>query len=130
MRGSAEPEEGIPVTLSTDKHVYEQGQPIQVAFELINLSSRPFGLAFATAQHFDLLMTDLADQEVWRWSRRRAFATKKGQESLRLGKPSLNYDFEIAADLPPGRYRLQAYLMDSQQSATASLVIAIEENAE
>ncbi len=38
MVGSAEREDGITVTLSTDKHIYEQGQPIQVAFELVNLS--------------------------------------------------------------------------------------------
>ena len=125
MRDFVEQEGGITVTLATDKHTYQQDEPIAVLFELVNLSPAPLRLNFANAQHFELVMKDEADNEVWCWSRRRKFAPDEGQETLRLGYPGLSYDVEIVAGLPPGRYRIEATLMDSGRSAAATTVITV-----
>jgi hypothetical protein len=62
----------IGIDLTTFGAFFEQGEPIQMA---ITVAVRdPMTLYYPTSQRYDLAVIDSEGQEVWRWSRDRAFA--------------------------------------------------------
>ena len=62
----------IGIDLTTFGAFFEQDKPIQLA---ISVAVRdPLTLYYRTSQRYDLAATDSQGQEVWRWSRDRAFA--------------------------------------------------------
>lgn len=62
----------IGIDLTTFGTFFEEGESIQLA---ITVAVRePTTLYYRTSQRYDLTVTDSDGQEVWRWSRDRAFA--------------------------------------------------------
>jgi hypothetical protein len=62
----------IGIDLTTFGAFFEQGKPIQLG---ITVAVRePMTLYYRTSQHYDLAVIDSQGEEVWRWSRDRAFA--------------------------------------------------------
>ena len=62
----------IGIDLSTFGAFFEEGEPIQLG---ITVAVRePMTLYYRTSQRYDLAVTNSEGQEVWRWSRDRAFA--------------------------------------------------------
>ena len=74
----------IGIDLTTFGAFFEQDKPIQLA---ISVAVRdPLTLYYRTSQRYDLAATDSQGQEVWRWSRDRAFAQVTEEVPLEAGE--------------------------------------------
>ncbi len=74
----------IGIDLTTFGAFFEQGKPIQLA---ISVAVRdPLTLYYRTSQRYDLAVVDSQGQEVWRWSRDRAFAQVTEEVPLGAGE--------------------------------------------
>jgi len=74
----------IGLDLTTFGASFEQGKPIQLA---ITIAVRdPMTLYYRTSQRYDLAVINSEDQEVWRWSRERAFAQVTEEVPLGAGE--------------------------------------------
>lgn len=70
----------IGIDLSTFGAFFEEGKPIQLA---VTVAVRdPMTLYYRTSQHYDLAVINAQGQEVWRWSRDRAFAQVTEEATL------------------------------------------------
>jgi hypothetical protein len=74
----------IGIDLTTFGAFFEQGKPIQLA---VSVAVRdPLTLYYRTSQRYDLAVVDSQGQEVWRWSRDRAFAQVTEEVPLEAGE--------------------------------------------
>lgn len=74
----------IGIDLSTFGAFFDQGKPIPLA---ISVAVRdPLTLYYRTSQRYDLAVVDSQGQEVWRWSRDRAFAQVTEEVPLGAGE--------------------------------------------
>jgi hypothetical protein len=70
----------IGIDLTTFGAFFEEGEPIQLG---ITVAVRePMTLYYRTSQRYDLAVINSEGQEVWRWSRDRAFAQVTGEVPL------------------------------------------------
>jgi hypothetical protein len=71
----------VGIDLSTSSTLLDQGKPIQL---VITVAVRdPMTLYYPTSQRYDLAVINSQGQEVWRWSRARAFAQVTAEVSLK-----------------------------------------------
>ena len=74
----------IGIDVTTFGAFFEEGEPIQLA---ITVAVRePMTLYYRTSQRYDLAVVNSEGQEVWRWSRDRAFAQVTEEESLKANE--------------------------------------------
>ncbi len=116
---------GLAVALTTDKAVYAPGEPVRMVLEVTNRSKTPIVLDFASAQRFDVLISDEGGAEVWRWSARRMFAAVLGRETLESDNPRIVYEARVARGLDPGAYRIRAWITGTTPHFSASLGIRV-----
>ena len=69
---------GIDVT--TYGAFFDQGAPVQLTITVA--ASESVTLYYRTAQRYDIVITDQEGQEVWRWSKDKAFGEVLGEEAL------------------------------------------------
>ncbi len=70
----------IGIDLTTFGAFFDEGEPIQLA---ITVAVRdPMTLYYRTSQRYDLAVINSQGQEVWRWSRERAFAQVTAEVAL------------------------------------------------
>ena len=70
----------VGIDLSTFGAFFEEGKPVQLG---ITVAVRdPMTLYYRTSQRYDLAVVNSEGQEVWRWSRDRAFAQVTEEVSL------------------------------------------------
>lgn len=118
--------EGFGLVVVTKSTSYSMTEPIPLTLEIFSHGPETVDFQFANAQRFDIVVFSLAGEEVWRWSDGRMFAAVLGTERLNPDRPSLRYKVEIPLGLGPGRYRIEANLMDRMRSASAVLTITVE----
>jgi hypothetical protein len=101
----------IGIDLTAFGAFFEEGKPIQLA---ITVAVRePMTLYYRTSQHYDLAAINSDDQEVWRWSRDRAFAQVTEEVSLEENESLSFVETWDQLDndgqqIPPGNYRIVA----------------------
>jgi hypothetical protein len=115
----------VSLLLRASKEVYAQGEPLELTLEVVNRSSQPVTLRFRTAQHYDLLVQNAQDQEVWRWSAERMFAQMLGQEILAPDGGKLTYRVVVREPLPRGSYTVIGVVpaVDARMSARLQITI-------
>jgi hypothetical protein len=84
---------------------------VQITFTIGNTSDRLLPFRFASAQNFDLIITDTNGNEVWRWSRGQYFTSVVRSEALRpMGswkyQAIWNRQDNEGKPVPSGEYRL------------------------
>jgi hypothetical protein len=101
----------IGIDLTTFGVFFEPGRPIQLGITVA--VQEPMTLYYLTAQRYDLAVVDSEGQEVWRWSRDRAFAQVTEEESLEAGD-MLSFDEKWdqrdndGQQVPVGTYQIVA----------------------
>ncbi len=76
----------LAVSLTTDKTIYRTGQTVLLTLEATNKSSAAADLLFGSGQSYDIFITDLHKQEVWRWSQGRVFTMAVREVLLPAGR--------------------------------------------
>jgi hypothetical protein len=101
----------IGIDLTTIGTFSEQGEPIQL---IISVAVRdPMTLYYRTSQRYDLAVTNSQGQEVWRWSRNRAFAqvteeVPLGANETRSFSETWDQRDNDGQQVPLGNYRIVA----------------------
>jgi len=101
----------IGIDLATLGTFFEQGEPIQL---IISVAVRdPMTLYYRTSQRYDLAVTNSQGQEVWRWSRNRAFAqvteeVPLGADETRSFPETWDQRDNDGQQVPLGNYRIVA----------------------
>ncbi|MFO7173814.1 MAG: BsuPI-related putative proteinase inhibitor [Bacillota bacterium] len=75
-----------------------------------NTGKEPVTLRFPSGAQHDFVLKDEKGQEVWRWSKGRAFIQPVQDLRLNAGA-SLRYTAELPADLPAGTYTAEAWFL-------------------
>jgi len=104
----------ILYVFSTNRMLYQRGQPVQLQLVKTNISNRPITLTYNTAQRFDFFVRrGTAGPVVWRWSADRFFAQVTQRVTLAPGQSQV---FTATWDqrtnqgnrVQPGLYTVQA----------------------
>ena len=70
----------VGIDLTTYGAFYDQGKPVRLTITVA--ASEPVTLYYRTAQRYDIVATNQEGQEVWRWSKDKAFGEVLGEETL------------------------------------------------
>jgi hypothetical protein len=99
------------IDLTTFGAFFDEGEPIQL---VVTVAVRdPMTLYYRTSQRYDLAVINSEDQEVWRWSRDRAFAQVTEEVPLEENEPlsfaeTWDQRDNDGQQAPPGNYRIVA----------------------
>lgn len=123
----------LQVEVSTNRRVYQLGDPITITLTVTNRGGMPAPLTFTTSQRYDLTASR-SGREVWRWSYGRAFAQVIQNINVRPGE---TISFEETWDqtdkdgdqVPPGSYTIIGWLTAEgrEQTTRSSVEIRIAE---
>jgi peptidoglycan hydrolase-like protein with peptidoglycan-binding domain len=64
---------GLRQVLSTNRRVYRQGQTVQIALNKTNVTNDPIQLRYNSSQLIEIVIRDMFNREVWRYSFNRSF---------------------------------------------------------
>jgi len=101
----------IGIDLTTFGAFFDQGEPIRLA---ITVAVRdPTILYYRTSQRYDLAIIDSESQEIWRWSRERAFAQVMAEVPLAANETlkfveTWEQQGNDGQQVPPGNYSIVA----------------------
>ena len=115
----------VSARLRGDKPAYAPGEPITLTLRVGNETDAPIVLTFRTAQRFDVVVSDAAGRDVWRWATGRMFAQAMGRETI---PPSgaLVYTARIETKLAPGAYLATGVVTAQEGRLTASVALRVE----
>ena len=116
---------GLRLSLTTNRTVYQSGEPIHIRFAMVNHTGTPILLEFTSSQRFDVTIEDTHGNEVWRWSAGHMFATVMGHETLGPEDPRLTYEAVFKDSLSPGPYRVRVWLTDARQHFSSTIGIEV-----
>jgi hypothetical protein len=105
---------GEAITLVPTLAVVVAGDSVRFTFRVANAGTAAVDMSFGSGQRYDIVVSDAAGEEVWRWSSDRMFAQAVGEERLEAGG---TLEYEATWD-PAGRegvYRAVARLVSSDQ---------------
>ena len=114
----------VSFTMALDGGRYAPGSTVGVRLTLRSTNPDPLTLSYSSGQTYDLKIYDESGKLVYTWSAGRGFIMIVRQEKFGPGERS----YGIAAplgDLPPGRYKAQAYLTTSPVMFTAEATFEI-----
>src|SRR5262245_54826820 len=112
--------------LTASKAVYTEGEPVELALQVVNRGPRPVTLQFRDSQRYDFLIRNAQGQEVWRWSANQMFAQMLGQETLPPDGGNLTYRVVARATLRRGSYTITGVVPATDAQLSASLEVTIQ----
>lgn len=115
---------GVDLVLTADKSTYARSGPIVLTIEVVNRGLEPVTLQFRTAQRYDVVVRNVANAEVWRWSDGQMFAQILGEETL-VGRGVLRHRVTVRQRFPSGRYTVVAIVPAEGAALEASLHITV-----
>ncbi len=104
-------EGAIGIDLTTFGAFFEQGKPIQLGMTVA--VREPMTLYYRTSQRYDLTVIDSQGEEVWRWSRDRAFAQVTAEVPLEANEmlsfaETWDQRDNDGQQVPPDNYQIAA----------------------
>lgn len=90
----------------TDKATYKQGEPIAMALTVLNQSSKPCQLQFASSKIYDFNLYNERQELVWKWSGDKMFAMSLVNLSIEPKQPLTYVTILNGKSLEPGKYQL------------------------
>ena len=117
-----------PGTLTTNQSQYKSGQPVRIAFRVVNTSGKPVTYNFGTGQRYDITVSNAGGTQIWSWSHGRLFSQNLSVIHLNPGKPLVYTAVWNGRDLSgrpvaPGTYTLEAHLTSNNRPAITGGVI-------
>lgn len=109
-------------------HLFLQGEPITFTMTITNNSSVDSMITFPTSQQFDFHITDLAGNDIWRWSDDLAFAYAFTDISILAGESieiTETWDQQLSdtTTIANGEYIVLGSLLEQSETATSNLTI-------
>lgn len=111
----------LSVTVSTDKRVYETGEPVGMMLDARNEGDAPMRLDFASGQRFDFNVFDASGNAIWTWSANRNFIQIAGTEILQPGA-SLHYQTDEFIAPQRGIYTVVGCITSSEPFKGQSII--------
>ena len=87
----------LSVTVSTDKRIYEPGEPVTMILDARNEGDAPMRLDYASGQRFDFAVFDASGNAIWSWSANKNFIQITGTEIIQPGESLLYQTDEFIA---------------------------------
>lgn len=106
--------QGEAVRLVPTLSVVVAGDSVRFTFQVANAGMSAVELTFGSGQRYDIVVSDSAGGEVWRWSAGRMFTQAVGEERLEAGG-TLEYEATWDPSGREGVYRAVARLLSSDQ---------------
>lgn len=103
--------DSLELSLEIPKTQFKQGEKVPITLSIKNVGNTSAGLFFTSGQKFDLFVKKSDGQEVWRWSRGKAFTMALEEITLKPGEQQV-FPLEWAQvdlqgkQVPPGNYTL------------------------
>lgn len=115
------------LVIRTDKEKYGRGEKVDITLQLINEGTTTREYHFSTSQRFDLLV-EKGGRKVWQWSDDRLFAQVLSTLAIRPGESRLfkeewNGKGPDGQPVPPGTYKLRAWIVGTEEKAEQDLQI-------
>jgi len=107
----------LSFTVALDSARYAPGSTLGVRLTLRSTNPDPLTLTYPSGQTYDLKIFDESGKTVYTWSAGRVFIMIFRQEKFGPGERSYGVTVPLG-ELPPGRYRVQAYLTTNPQLFT------------
>ncbi|RYX86425.1 hypothetical protein EON83_01785 [bacterium] len=108
----------VDLQVSTNKLLYTAGEPIQVKLNATNIQEKDAYLKFSSGQRYDFRVFKVGEKEsIYTWSANKLFAQINSTVKLKLAQRE-TYNTEIGSEmgqLPAGKYRLEAHLVNSSR---------------
>ncbi|HEY3397362.1 MAG TPA: BsuPI-related putative proteinase inhibitor [Armatimonadota bacterium] len=102
---------GIVCYLTTDRASYAPGDKLHLDMQVRNPGAEAVTLRFPTSQQYDFFLVNADEQVVWKWSQDRMFAQAFTSRVLAPGESyTVSADYQLPADLPPGKYQVRGQL--------------------
>jgi hypothetical protein len=106
--------QGEVVRLVPTLAVVVAGDSVRFTFRVANAGAAAVDLTFGSGQRFDIVVSDGAGSEVWRWSEDRMFTQAVSEERVEAGS-ALEYEARWDPSGREGVYRAVARLVSSDQ---------------
>ena len=105
--------EKVTLRATTDKRVYDLGEPVTVNFSIQNNTASPQTFEFNSGQTYDVVVRDAAGETVWNWALPRQFTMATRQVTLQAGEKrdySVQWDGRVllGRKIEPGQYTIEA----------------------
>lgn len=119
------------LTATTDKRIYNAGEPVEVTFALKNNANEPLTFNFNSGQTYDLLVFNMAGEQVWNWAANKRFAMALREVTLAAGetqKFSAQWDGRTLMDskIASGKYTVQAVYVSNPEIRSEPVSIEIK----
>ena len=111
------------ISIMTDKLGYAPGEPVTMVLKVFNRTDDEVTFHFNTTQRYDFVIKDEEENEVWRWSKDRMFATMLGEETLGPDNPDATYTAQYKGKLSPGSYKITGILVAVNRPMAGSVTI-------
>ncbi|MEF8874588.1 MAG: BsuPI-related putative proteinase inhibitor [Candidatus Thermoplasmatota archaeon] len=113
------------IELETDKNEYEVGEKIEAAITLVNKGDVEEEIFFNNSQRHDFVIKREND-EIWRWSKGRAFLMATGTVRLDPGEERSYTEKLNPGDLPSGEYELVGIITGEPGFRTSISIVFVE----
>lgn len=114
------------ISIMTEKLGYAPGEPVTMMLKVFNRTGEEVTFHFNTAQRYDFVIKDEEENEVWRWSKDRMFATVLGEETLGPDNPEAIYTAQYKGKLSPGSYKITGILVAVNRPMAGSITITVK----
>ncbi len=84
--GGAKMEDHVSLTLTTDKTIYQAGEPLAMSLVVFNQGDQPEKITFSSSKEFDFVLA-AGEQTAWKWSAGKMFAQSLRTITLTPEKP-------------------------------------------
>lgn len=100
----------LALTLLLGTGRFKSGEPVPIELRARYDGLGTLVLTFPTAQRFDVEIETAQGGIAWRWSDGQMFAQLVGRLELTPDHPEVRYTVTMDGGLPPGSYRVRAWL--------------------
>ena len=118
---SAAPQTVVSLSATTDKRVYQSGEPIRINAKLANNSGAAKTFNFTSGQTHDAWLKDASGQDVWGWSWNMRFIMVSRPITLQNGETrEFSMTFPGQSTLKPGKYSVQTAWVSQPENVRAA----------
>ena len=118
-------ENGFGLSLATNKGIYKEGEPIELALKVFNYSKDNIIFNFKNGQRYDFIIENEEGEKVWQWSQGKMFTMALGREILGPDNREIVYKENYSGKLKPGNYKITG-IFTSMERMMGSIEITVK----
>jgi len=118
-------ENGFGLSLTANKGIYKEGEPIELALKVFNYSKDNVIFNFKNGQRYDFIIENEEGEKVWQWSQGKMFTMALGREILGPDNREIVYKENYSGKLKPGNYKITG-IFTSMERMMGSIEITVK----